>query len=172
MSTPHAPILLRLAPKSNLVRQREQSGFSLIEVVIVIALSGLVLGLGLLLSMDVYRGTTFRSTRSVVVSALTTARGRAMTNQYQSPHGVCYSAPDIIIFRGSSFGTASDQERIRGNPAVTFSTAGNFLTCGTGTGVVFTQVSGTTTNTGTMTVSQPGHASETVSVNAGGTILW
>lgn len=147
-------------------------GFSLIEVVIVIALSGLVLALGLLLSMDVYRGTVFRSTRSVLISSLTTARARALSNQYQSSHGVCYRAPDFIIFRGGSFATSQDKEKISGNPAVTLSSASSFFTCGTGTGIVFTQVSATTTNTGTITVTEAGHADEIVSVNALGTILW
>ena len=151
---------------------RPLKGFSLIEVVIVIALSGLVLALGLLLSMDVYRGTVFRSTRSILVSSLTTARARALSNQYQSPHGVCYSAPDFIVFRGSSFSTAQDKERIGGNPAVTLTSTSSFFTCGTGTGILFTQLSATTTNTGAIIVTQSGHIDETVSVNALGTIVW
>ena len=153
---------------------KSPSGFSLIEVVIVIALSGLVLALGLILSMDVYRGTTFRSTRSVLISALTTARGRAMSNQYQSPHGVCYSAPDFIIFRGATYASALDRERIAGNPAVTLTSSSNFINCvGVGAiGLVFSQVSGTTTNNGIITVTGSGHKDETVSVNTEGTILW
>ena len=165
-------LLLNTSPLDRHSSNKSPNGFSLIEVVIVIALSGLVLALGLLLSLDVYRGTVFRSTRSILVSSLTTARARALSNQYQSPHGVCYSAPDFIVFRGTSFSTAQDKERISGNPAVTLTSPSFFFTCGTGTGILFTQISATTTNTGIITVTQSGHADETVSVNALGTIVW
>lgn len=159
-------------PSHNTFHHDSSHGFSLIEVVVVIALSGTVLGLGLLLSMDVYRGTTFRSTRTTLVSALTTARGRAMSNQYQSAHGVCYSAPDFIIFRGATYSAGGSNDRIAGNPAVTLTSASSFFTCGTGTGIVFSQISGVSSNTGTITIHESGHTDETVSVNTEGTIVW
>lgn len=148
-------------------------GFTLMEVIVTISLISILLSLGLILSMDVFRGTVFRSTRQVLVSSLTTARGRAVSNLYQSTHGVCYLAPNFVIFRGTSYSATSPyNETIEGNPAVTLSSAGNFFTCGSGAGIVFSQLAATTSNTGMITVTESGHADETVSVNGLGTILW
>lgn len=157
----------------NIFHRDNASGFTLIEVVVTISLMSILLALGLILSMDVYRGTTFRSTRQVLVSAITTARGRALTNLYQTTHGVCYLAPNFIIFRGTSYSATSPyNETIGGNPAVTLTSEGGFFTCGSGSGIVFSQLSATTSNTGVITVIESGHTNETVSVNSLGTILW
>lgn len=140
---------------------------------VVIGLFGVLLSMGLLMSMDVYRGTMFRSTREVLVSALTTARSRALANLSQSAYGVCYSAPDFIIFKGTSYSAGSaDNETVPGNKAVTLASAGNFFTCGGGTGVVFDQLTGKTADTGSITVTGDGHPDETVSVNSEGAIIW
>ncbi len=148
-------------------------GFTLIEIVIVIALAGILMGLGLMLSMDVYRGTLFRSSRDVLVNTLTVARSRAMANMYQSAHGVCYDAPNFVVFRGTSYDASSPtNETLEANPSVTLSSTGDFFTCGTGTGIVFSQLAGTTSNTGVITVHGEGHSDETVSVNSLGTIVW
>lgn len=148
-------------------------GFTLMEVIITIALMSMLLGLGLILSMDVYRGTLYRSTRQVLVSSLSTARGRSLSNLFQSTYGVCYRAPDFIMFRGTTYSASSPyNETVPGNPAVTLSSTGSFFTCGSGTGIVFSQLAATTSNSGTITVSESGHADETVSVNSLGTIIW
>lgn len=147
-------------------------GFTLMEVVIVMALFSLLLSLGLILSLDVYRGTTFRSTRSVLVSSLTTARGRAMNNVLASPHGVCYSAPDFILFRGPLYSPSAVLDRIPGNPVVRISSPSDFFTCGIGTGVIFAQLDGTTTQTATLTITEDGRPSSQVSVTSEGTIIW
>lgn len=146
---------------------------TLIEILVTISLMSVLLGIGLLLSMDVYRGTLFRSSRDVLVTSLTVARNRALTNQHQSPHGVCYLSPNFILFRGASYSASSPyNETMEGNPAVTLSSVSDFFTCGSGTGIVFSQVSGTTSATGILTVRGDGHADETVQVNALGTIVW
>lgn len=148
-------------------------GFTLMEVIVTIALMSVLLGLGLILSMDVYRGTIYRSTRQVLISSLSTARGKSLSNLFQSPHGVCYLAPDFVIFRGTTYVANSTlNETVPGNPAVTLSSAGSFFNCAGGTGIVFSQLAATTSNTGIITVSESGHADETVSVNSLGTIIW
>lgn len=160
-------------PLRSISHHDSAQGFTLIEVIITITLFSMLLSLGVILSMDVYRGTLYRSTRQVLISSLTTARGRALSNMYQSPHGVCYLAPNFIIFRGTTYSASSAfNETVPGNPAVTLTATGNFFTCGSGTGIVFSQLSATTSNNGTITVAESGHASETVSVNSLGTIIW
>ena len=156
-------------------------GFTLIEVIVTIALMSILLALGLILSMDVYRGTVYRSTRQVLVSSLTTARGRALSNMYQSTHGVCYLAPNFIVFRGTSYSASSPyNETIEGNPGVTLKSQNDFFKCtcspGDGSecskGTVFSQLAGTTSSNGAITVSGDGHIDETILVNSLGTIVW
>lgn len=149
---------------------RPVKGFTLFEVVIVTALFGMLMSLGLILSMDVLRGTTFRSTRDVLVSALATARGQALANLHESAHGVCYEEPDFIVFRGDDYATSPDKARVPGNPGVTLSSEDDFFDCDED-GIVFDQLTANTVG-GDIVVSGEGHGDETVTVNAVGAILW
>jgi prepilin-type N-terminal cleavage/methylation domain-containing protein len=149
----------------------ECRGFTLMEVLVVTSIFSFLLGLGLLMSMDVFRGTTFRSTRQILLSALTTARGRALANMLQSPYGVCYQAPDFVIFRGKTYADGVTEDTIPGNPSVTVS--GGYFNC-TGpeaVGIVFSQVAATTTG-GTLIVEEEGHPDASITVNSEGALIW
>lgn len=79
---------------------RAQSrGFSMVEIIITIALLALLVALGLFMSMEAYRGATRRSERDVIVSMLERARSRAMANIDESEWSVCYddAAEDYVI---------------------------------------------------------------------------
>lgn len=137
-------------------------GFTLIEIIIVVALFSALVSFGLFMSMETYRGTLFRSERSIVVSALEKARSRALANMYQTPWGVCFVAPNYVIFRGTS--CAPDLETNEtipanaANPAI-FSAP-----------IVFSQLAATTTG-GSVTLAQDGRTT-TITVNYEGAISW
>jgi len=59
---------------------RSGAGFSLIETLVVVGLFGMLIALGLLLSMDAWRGTSFQSEQDIVISLLYKARSRAISN--------------------------------------------------------------------------------------------
>lgn len=158
----------------NTLRPDSLRGFTLIEVVIVTALFGFLLSLGLLMGMEVLHGTSFRSTREVLVSTLATARSRALANLHQSPHGVCYDPmeQDLIIFRGTTYDEDDEtNERIPATDSGSITSDTDFFTCEDGTGIVFAQLSARTDG-GELTVEGEAHASETVEVNEEGTLLW
>lgn len=146
----------------------------------VIALMAGLLGLGLLMSMDVFHGTTFRSTRQTLVSVLTLARSRALANDYQSSYGVCYNAPSqLVIFRGTTYvsgNTTNDSIPI--NPSVPLESSrddagalpDNFFSCGTDA-IVFSQLAATTTE-GFIYVKEADSREFKIQVNKEGTILW
>ena len=141
------------------------NGFTLIEILVVLAIVASVLGLGLFMSMDVYRGFSFRSERDVVVSVLQKARSRAINNYHQTSWGVCYVTPNYIMFRGTICTSgASTNETI---PA-----GGGVVVTGLSApgGVVFSQLAGNTTAT-IITITQNGKIS-TTTVNYEGTIIW
>lgn len=140
-------------------------GFTLIEIVVVMAIFTVLIGLGLFMSIDSYRGFAFRSEQDTIVSVLEKARSRAVNNYYQSPWGVCYLAPNYLIFKGSTC-TAVNSDAIPANAGV--AAASNFAT--TFPTVVFSQLAGTSTG-GTITVTQNARTS-TVQINYEGTIIW
>lgn len=140
-------------------------GFTLIEVLVSIAILGLILSLGLFMSMDVYRGFSNRSEVDTIVSLLQRARASAMANSYQTTWGVCYVAPTYIIFRGSTCVVgASTNEETPSNPGAAI--AG--LT--SASPVVFSQLAGTTSDA-VVSITENGKIS-TISINYEGTIIW
>jgi len=82
--------------------RKNLSGFSLIEVLIVLGIFAMIMALGLIISFDSYKGYLFRTERGTVVSVLERARSRAMNNYFSTTHGVCYIEPNYIIFRGTT----------------------------------------------------------------------
>ena len=58
-------------------------GFSLIEIVVVMAIVALLFSIGAIVGVDTYKNYTFRSEQGVLVSVLEKARSRSMSNIYQ-----------------------------------------------------------------------------------------
>ena len=76
-------------------------GFTLIEILLTLAILSVLLGLGLFATIEGYRGSVSRSEREVVMSLLERARSRAMANVGQSSWGLCFVAPNYILFKGT-----------------------------------------------------------------------
>jgi prepilin-type N-terminal cleavage/methylation domain-containing protein len=156
----------------SLSTSKHANGFTLIEVLISTAIFTLLIGLALFMSMDTYRGYDSRSGRDVLVSILDKARSRALQNEYASPHGVCYDAAagSYIFFRGSGYvrGTATN-EALPAGSSVPTSTPPLFA-CEEGRGVVFAQLSGTTTPV--EIVLKQGGRIATTTLNYEGRIDW
>ncbi len=137
------------------------SGFTLIEILVVTAIFSMLITLGLFMSMETFRGVGYRSEQDTIVSLLQKARSRAMNNINQAPWGVCSRGGLYIVFKGLVCITTGD----------TISASLNATTTGlTGNGIVFTQLSGTTTPA-TVTLTQNGKIS-TTTINYEGTIIW
>lgn len=88
-------------------------GFTLLEILIVMGLVLMVVGLGLIVSFDDYRGFAFRNERDIVVNVIQKARSQAIHNMCfgasctdGTPHGVYFGAPGAyIIFQGATYAT-------------------------------------------------------------------
>jgi prepilin-type N-terminal cleavage/methylation domain-containing protein len=79
------------------------SGFTLIEILMVIGIIAVIASFGMLMSMDFYRGFAFRSEQNTLVSVLTKARNKAMANINEKPHGVRVEQGKYIIFEGAAY---------------------------------------------------------------------
>lgn len=138
-------------------------GFSLIEVLVVVAIFTVLIGLGLFMSMETLRGAFHRSERDTIVSLLERARSRAMNNIEQSPWGMCYLAPDYVVFKGTAGCVTAAVDTLAANP-------GTATTGLLAPGIVFSQLAGTTTPA-TVMVTQNGRTSA-ITTNYEGTIIW
>lgn len=81
-------------------------GFTLIEIIIVTAILGIILSLGLFIGVDFFRSYSLRSEENVIVSVLQKARGQSINNINEKKHGVHFEvSPDLkyIIFEGPSY---------------------------------------------------------------------
>ena len=158
----------------NTCSRNKNAGFSLIEMVIAVAIVTGVLGLGLLMSMDVYRGYRYRSERDIIVSLLQKARSRAMANIDETTWGVCSLPPHYVVFRGIYSASAAEHEMVPANSTVTLT---GFPLCGSGSEIIFDQLTGDLlpqlspmTSEKVITVTQIN--STTIAINNEGRINW
>jgi prepilin-type N-terminal cleavage/methylation domain-containing protein len=70
---------------------RPNKGFTLIEVLIAIAILVVVFSLGLFISFDFYKSFSAQSEKEVIVSMLQKARSLSMNNINQEKHGVRFT---------------------------------------------------------------------------------
>lgn len=147
-------------------RGRSARGFTLVEILVVLAIFALLVGVGVTFSIDAYRGNIFRSERGVLVSVLERARSRAITNYQQSSWGVCYIAPNYVIFKGVTCTSGTDT--VPANQTIAAASSfGSFPT------IVFSQLAGTTTGASiTLMDGVSAVNTSTITINNEGTIIW
>jgi prepilin-type N-terminal cleavage/methylation domain-containing protein len=143
-------------------------GFTLVELLVTIVIFSLLVALGLFMSMEAYRGASYRSERDTIVSLLQRARSRAMANLYQSQWSVCYLAPDYVIAKGTACNATTAYDRIEANAAVVATSDFSDFP------VVFDQVTGNSASVGPVKVIRvrQGTRDESITINHEGTILW
>ncbi len=76
------------------------AGITLIEIVVVIGLLAIIASLGVIVSMDFYRGYAFASERNIMVSVIEKARNQSLSNINGNEHGVRFDGNDYILFEG------------------------------------------------------------------------
>jgi prepilin-type N-terminal cleavage/methylation domain-containing protein len=118
------------------------SGFTLIEMLMVISLMTICAGLALSGGIDTYSRALARSDRALLMGALREARAESMAGVCNGqfctgpvPHGVFVSPKLLTIFEGSSYAARS----LSADARIPFSQAGSV---GTTSEVVFAAVTG------------------------------
>jgi prepilin-type N-terminal cleavage/methylation domain-containing protein len=147
------------------MNQREDNfGFTILEVLIVMGILSILVGLGLFIGNDFFKGYSLRLEKNTVVSALQKARSQSMNNIGQSNHGIYVTSDGFAIFQGPSYDgrSTSFDQAISSDPSITHSGLNE---------IVFSQLSGQSNASGTITLSN-GISSTTISVNYEGAISW
>jgi len=144
------------------------SGFTLIELIIVMGIMGLLATFGIIIGTDTYARYSFHSEAENAVSLLQKARSEAINNIGESSHGVYFAdSPNLVLFQGSSYVPGNPEDlKIEKSKTASYSD-----TC-TNNSVVFSQLSGDTTPC-TVTVSSANAAAPTIiTINSEGGIDW
>ena len=120
-------------------------GFTLMEVIIVVGLIGMIFGLTAFVSINSYRGSSFRNERDALIGVLGRARNQAMNNTClggctdSKPHGVHITVNDYTIFQGATYNSADPlNEVIKKDSSISIQGLGTTSF----TDVIFTQLSG------------------------------
>ncbi len=149
----------------------ENRGFTLIEILVVIAIVGFVLSFGLGIDLSALSRNSFHTEEATIVSILERARSRAMANLNDSDHGVCYIEPDYVIFienEGHCVDGVSSNELISANTNI--ATASDFANPVKFPPVVFNRLAGTTS--GAAIHIEDGVKQDDIIINEQGAINW
>lgn len=141
-----------------------ENGFTLIEIIIVVAIIGIVLSFGITIDLNKLKGDTFQFEVATIVSILERARSQAMSNLGDSNHGFCYMEPNYILFTGNTC-TVTNSEIIQANTDIASSALTTFPT-----EIIFERLSGRTNNTEIL-VSH-GLQETNIKINNEGAIDW
>lgn len=145
-----------------------QSGFTLIEVITVMAIFIILASLGLFLSMDFYKSFAFHNERKILVSILQKARSQSLANINQKPHGmyIDYAAnpKTYTLFQGSNYASRDV------NQDIVFQASWAVTPLGM-TEVVFSQLSGqASVSGGNLTLRDSIHSDAVIFINNEGRI--
>ncbi len=149
-----------------------QSGFTIIELLVVIGIFAILATLGLFYSMDFYRTYAASSDQNTLLSTLIKARARSVANISQHQHGVCLDLTNkkYYMFQGNGPSlvyspTASVESVPGGEPAPGSCPAANQI--------VFDQISGNTACSPECTFTLNSFSqTKTIKINSQGAILW
>jgi Tfp pilus assembly protein FimT len=153
-----------------------ENGFSIIEMMVVIGILMMIFSFGLAVNLNFYKGYIFRSEQSILVSTLERAQSHAMSNLYATSWGVCYHAPNYVVFRGTQCDPAlPTNELIPANQNI--AGISNFSSLTSFPVIVWSQLAGTTTTnaaptTNTTIILKDGAKTATTTINFEGRIDW
>lgn len=117
------------------------TGFTLIEVMIVMGILAVIISSGLAFSFDSYRGYLFRSEYTSAINMLAKARNRALNNFNESAHAFSIEPNEYRIYAVDEYDDddASTYEAFPRNPSLAITSAestfefeqlsGNSATC-------------------------------------------
>ncbi len=83
------------------LKQDKNKGFTLVEILVAIAILAIILSLGIFLSFDFYKSRSLLSEKDIIISVLQKARNQSLNNINQVRHGIHFmedSGLKYIIF--------------------------------------------------------------------------
>lgn len=87
-------------------------GFTLIEILVVMAIMSLIFSLGVFVSLNSYKRYVSSFERNTLVTLLYKARSMAQNNIDNLPHGLHISGSDYVLFQGASYDPSASSNQI------------------------------------------------------------
>lgn len=158
------------SPRLFNTNKRVSGGFSLIEILVVIAILSVVLGIGSIYGFSAIPQSGIISERDSLAAFLISTRGKALANVDEEPHGLRITPDSFIIFEGDTFNASDpDNQTIDRTSEVTIEDDSSNTTFD----VIFKQLSGDVADgDGNITLSQDGAEDQAIAINAFGGIDW
>src|SRR3989338_2614791 len=148
----------------SLYKNQSRGGFTLIEIIVVIGILIVIISFGIIVDFSSLTFGTFQTEESKIISVLERARSRSMANMFDTTHGVCYLAPNYVIFRGTCIVGASTNELILANTNIAENSGTIFPT------LVFDILTGNTTED--IIIITDGVKTKEITINNEGAINW
>ena len=153
-------ILLRIYNDN---KRGPSSGFSLLEIIIVIAIVAVVASFGASFSMNSISRSSLLSERDLLVSLLTQARAESLANVNESAHSVYIDTDSYVLYEGATYDVGNATNRVV--PKVSSAAITGIDT------VTFEQLTANVASAGIMTVEGDAQSYD-IEVNSVGRINW
>jgi len=145
---------------------KSDNGFTVIEILLVIAIIGVMAGLSAPYLGSFLARNELRNESLKIVDSLRRARNQTMAGVEDKIWGVHFESGKYVVFAGSSYSAADPLNDAVDLPAVLTFSVINFT--GGGNDVVFSQPYGETLNYGTTTIQNDSGDSRTIVINQAG----
>ena len=152
------------------MRKAHQSGFTLIEVIIVLGLIGVIAAFGVAMSYSSLSSTSVTQERDLFVTLLLRGtRAAAIANLEETAHGVQIDNTNhrYILFDGTSY-----DEDATSNRSVPYTSEAIAITNTGGDTIVFKQLSGDVITGGGVITITNGSATQEITIRNSGQIDW
>jgi len=137
-------------------------GFTILEIVIVVAVSVFILVAGLSAFSQFNKNQALRGAAAEAISVLDKGRSLTLGARDNIEYGVHFEADKIVLFKGATYSSSDTSNKVtKMNPLVTIS---DISLTGGGSDVIFNRLSGETVQGGTVTISLVSNASITKTI--------
>lgn len=150
--------------KSLIVLKNKNSGFTLIEILLVIGLLSVVIATGAFADINFYNQEIRISEQAILISILQKARNESMNNIHNSPHGIHIQNNTYVLFYSMPYDeNETSNQTIQRNPNITITGLEE---------IIFEQLSGNTQNTGTIAMKDEVGVEKLIFISSNGLIDW
>ncbi|MCC7436639.1 prepilin-type N-terminal cleavage/methylation domain-containing protein [Candidatus Nomurabacteria bacterium] len=145
-----------------------KKGLSLIEIIMVVAVLGIILTISVPGFVNFRKNQSIQNTTNSVVSLLEEARARTLASYNNTFYSVRIESNRAILFTGGTYSSSSPT-----NKTVPFESPvvlQSISLSGGGSEIKFDRIKGTTSQYGTIVLQIPSGTSRTITINSGGVI--
>lgn len=136
----------------------QKNGFTILETIIALIIVSLISSIALWYFKNAESDEALSKDRLGLISLLEEARSLSISSRQAQTYGVRLQADQAILFGGSSYATSSDNKIHIFNSKVALS---DYSLSGGGNDIVFFRLNGSTSHTGTITLSLKNSLSST-----------